>query len=350
MFCFYYIYMNSYSKILIDNEQRYHQRYADLSSLVCQLPKNTVLYDMSRVIVDRLICSSLNSKTGIKISFDTPLNNARDLNITRPAVLRQYYGKVSEDSTQESDTSERYTYGSGSGTSSVGMDPKNFVTRPLSFEMTAMIDIIFRLLSENREHFNLTQANMDVKFNHCTVLLYYSGDDLKNVSSLGYHTDCVYLSRDGSFDNKANSQAENTPAVIYSIGDSRTLNWKKRYMHTSSSGRTKWVDTSCDKMIFELGSDTLTVINPLDERPLRRNGSIFRSQFQHGGVNVSGDKFSVGLVFRVVVPKKMYYKIDDTQLYDDSSTSGGNVVTGCLGFDFHAFHRNLSILYHNTLF
>ena len=69
-------------------------------------------------------------------------------------------------------------------------------------------------------------------------------------------------------------------------------------------------------MAFELGSDTLTVIDPLDERPLRRNDSIFKSYFQHGGVNVSRHKFSVGFVFRVVVRKKLDCKTDDTQLYD----------------------------------
>ena len=89
---------------------------------------------MSRIILDRLICSRLNSKNGIKLSFDKPLNNALQLNITRPAVLRQYFGKVVQSSEREEKMSMRYTYGCGSGASSVGMDPLNYVTRPLYFE------------------------------------------------------------------------------------------------------------------------------------------------------------------------------------------------------------------------
>ena len=111
---------------------------------------------MRRVIVDRLICPPFNSRTGIKLSLEIPLNNACDLNITRPAVLRQYYGKVLDDRILESNISERYTYGSGSGIYSVGMDTTNFVTRPFSFEMSVMIDTIHEILIVNREHFNLT--------------------------------------------------------------------------------------------------------------------------------------------------------------------------------------------------
>ena len=147
-------------------------------------------------------------------------------------------------------------------------------------------------------------------------MLYYSGHGLKDVSSLGYHTDCVYSSRDGSFNNKANSQSENTPAVIYSIGDTIKLKWNKRVMHKSCGGSHKRVDISCENMSFALGSETLTIINPLYEKLLRRNDSRFKSHFQHGGVNVSRHQFSVGFVFRVVVPKKMYYKTDDTHLYE----------------------------------
>ena len=37
-------------------------------------------------------------------------------------------------------------------------------------------------------------------------------------------------------------------------------------------------------------------------------------QYLHGGVNVSGRKFSVGFVFRVVNNYAMYHRIDDTMV------------------------------------
>ena len=58
-----------------------------------QLPENKLLYDLSRIVIDELIRSRINSKCGIKLSLDKPLNNDISLNILRPVVLRQYFGK-----------------------------------------------------------------------------------------------------------------------------------------------------------------------------------------------------------------------------------------------------------------
>ena len=82
---------------------------------------NTLLYDFSRSVIDTLLHNPINSKNGLKLSIDTPLNNDACLNIHCPAVLRQYFGRQVENSGPDV---ERYTYSSGSGTSSVGMDPK----------------------------------------------------------------------------------------------------------------------------------------------------------------------------------------------------------------------------------
>ena len=95
---------------------------------MCQLPKNNLLYDFSRSVIDALLRNPINSKNGLKLSIDTPLSNDACLNIHRPAVLRRYFGRQVEKSSYKF---ERHIYGSGSGTSSVGMDPHKFVTRYL---------------------------------------------------------------------------------------------------------------------------------------------------------------------------------------------------------------------------
>ena len=77
--------------------------------MVIQLPENTLLYDLSRAIIDEVICSPINSDSGIKLSLDKPLNNDIDLNILRPVVLRHYFGK---EITNVNDKAQRYTYGS----------------------------------------------------------------------------------------------------------------------------------------------------------------------------------------------------------------------------------------------
>ena len=136
-----------------------------------------------------IISNSINSNLGIKLSVDKPMNDKECLNIHRPTVLRQYF--VKEMGTTN-DIIERYTYGSGSGTTSVGMNPHNYVTRSLCIEMICMIDDIYKILIENRSMFNMNDVDLKTKFNHCTVLLYYAGKGLEISTSLGYHTDCVY--------------------------------------------------------------------------------------------------------------------------------------------------------------
>ena len=147
---------------------------------------------MSRVIIDQVICAPINSKYGIKLSLDQPLNNSVDLNILRPAVLRQYFGKEYPSSSTTYQHSTRYTYGSGSGTSSVGIDPLNFVTRKMTPHMKCMAKDLHKLISQNREVMNLTSVNLSLEFNHCTVLIYYAGEHLKKVITWLPYRLCIF--------------------------------------------------------------------------------------------------------------------------------------------------------------
>ena len=79
---------------------------------------------------------------------------------------------------------ERYTYGSGSGTLSVDMDPQNFVTTSLSGEMNRMIDDIQKIWSDNWYLVNIYGIDLSTKLDHCTVLVYYDGRGLKKSTSL----------------------------------------------------------------------------------------------------------------------------------------------------------------------
>jgi len=166
------------------------------------------------------------------------------LNILRPAVLRQYYGLNVKDVVRQKHSVQRYTYGSGSGTSSVGIDPNNFVTREMSEDMKLMSIELNELLIKNRSHFKLDDANLDMPFNHCTVLVYYAGDSLKKHARLGMHSDCVYSVNTGFYVKKDNSQVQNTPTVIYSLGDTRSLHWSRRKRIVTPNGRSIW---ECDK-------------------------------------------------------------------------------------------------------
>ena len=99
-------------------------------------------------------------------------------------------------------------------------------------------------------------------------------------------------------------------------------------------------------MCFKLGSDTITVINPIDENPCSQKNIGNMRQYMHGGVNVSGEKFSVGFVFRVVSRVGLYHKTNDTLVTENKKS---DVFNGVLGLDLGEFHRNLLRVYCNTL-
>ena len=46
-------------------------------------------------------------------------------------------------------------------------------------------------------------------------------------SLLAFHSDCVYSIYDGKYFLLSNSHIENTAAVMYFLGNSKKLNWKK---------------------------------------------------------------------------------------------------------------------------
>jgi len=148
--------------------------------MVIQLSKKHLMGIYARNVIHSLITMPINSSEGIILSLDTPLNNTKNLNTLRPAVLRQYFANDVDVICKSEKFERRYTYGSGSGTSSVGMDPLNFVTRKMSPEMQYIGRNLHQLLIKNRSFFNLDGVNLDQCFNHCTVITYYAGGDLKS--------------------------------------------------------------------------------------------------------------------------------------------------------------------------
>ena len=115
-----------------------------------------------------MVCLPVNSKDGIKLSLDTPLNNRPCLNILCPGVLRQYFdrnvtgylGQNSSDSSENNTIVKRYTHGLGSGTSSVGMDIYNFMTQKTSDTMKYMADELHCIIKSNKTLLNMDGVDM----------------------------------------------------------------------------------------------------------------------------------------------------------------------------------------------
>ena len=80
---------------------------------------------LSRLIADRLVSSKFGTSDGIHLTIEKPYGTNPNFNIYRDSVLRQYFGL---DVSLKENMSQRYSYGTGGGISSVGIDPANFIT------------------------------------------------------------------------------------------------------------------------------------------------------------------------------------------------------------------------------
>ena len=94
-------------------------------------------------------------------------------------MLRQYYGANMDDIRGSSELIRGYTYGYRSGTSSVGIDPYNFVTRKITYKMEYITTELHELILHNKKFLNLKSADLSQELNHCTVIMYYDCDTLK---------------------------------------------------------------------------------------------------------------------------------------------------------------------------
>ena len=61
-----------------------------------------------------------------------------------------------------------------------------------------------------------------------------------------------------------------------------------------------------------------------------------KQQYIHGGVSVTGEKFSAGIVFRVVNTKEKYNLKDDTMVVSDMPHHN-EIIHGMLGLNLAMF-------------
>ena len=91
-----------------------------------------------------------------------------------------------------------------------------------------------------QDSLNLNNVDISTVFNHYLILIYYAIPSVKEISSIGYHTDITFDSNDNYLPSQKN-QRTNTSMVVYTLGNESTLywKWKLRYM--------KWVADRASK-------------------------------------------------------------------------------------------------------
>ena len=154
--------------------------------------------------------------------------------------------------------------------------------KPFSRELEKMACYLKVLLNQNSVLYGLEETELNHDFNSCAVLLYHSLEDIKSGSSIGWHCDTKYKS-DGTYSER-NTIMYNTPIVIVTIGENRTLCWRKRVRQTQTKSSSKWtVDNHVQHM--ELDDDSICIINPSDEKPHPCQSKDKIIQYQHGNVS-----------------------------------------------------------------
>jgi hypothetical protein len=259
------------------------------------LPLDTLPADHRQSLIsvfETLFDASWGSKEGIPIHTDAAGSNTPKCNITRPAVVRSHFGKELHDG---SDAQYQHRVDYGAGTHSVGTDPRRAEIRVMTPEMENFGIFMMKFLRETKIRCR-NNIDLDEEFNSVTALVYTGRDALpvNDGSSLGYHCDCNF-STTGVFNERTNTQKERTPTVVVTLGDQRVLHMKKRRVRASG----KWSDNCYGTLKFPLEANSIFLLHPDDEKPKKRAGQKYLSQYQHGILHVPHG-LSLSLVYRVV--------------------------------------------------
>ena len=289
-----------------------------------------------------LLLSDFDSIQGIPVEANQPLGcKVPIINLNRPAVLRVYYGL----SKKFTDTLNiiRPTYGPISSSSSVGMDPFNFTTKPMSLHLFHISRTIHSYIINTYPKDSCPPMND--YFNHCTFLI-YSGKNNNGASNstLSYHSDCTF-DHSGRYIVNRNSQKENTCVAVLTMGDSRVLHFKKRVAVEGGKGKRKWKVTDDVGKSFVLGNNSLFLLHPDDEKPRLRSKDVYLSQYVHGGVNIDNDNdLSLAMVFRVVSVDREYNAITSKLIPNDNDLKVGDSPNSdrnqCLNMALLNFKKN----------
>jgi len=160
--------LSSNLSVMFDNSM------SEIRSFQMKIMYPNSVMSLCRNVLDKLILTNIDSQDGISIVSEQPMGNGLMMNISRPGVLRQYYGlDVGE---REGNTIKRATYGFNS---SVGTDPNKFITKPFDSNLIGISNLIMNKLRNHNNGELCKKMNLNTVFNSCTVLPYTSIPGIK---------------------------------------------------------------------------------------------------------------------------------------------------------------------------
>ena len=277
---------------------------------IIPIPKYHYTRILSRNILDKLFFSDINSKHGMSIVSEQPMNNDIMLNISRPAVLRQYYGN--NVGYVKNNIVSRTTYGYKS---SVGTDPAKYITKPFDTDMHIMSKYVMSIIRKLYTEASTKVLDLTHEFNSCTVLTYFGDKTIKKQSKMAWHCDTKYNSN-GHYINKG--QVINTPVVIITYGHDHILNWRRVI-----NSNNKWVrDQTFHNIPMILNDEAFMLLHPFDEIPHKSSHSNDYLRYEHGNVQLPhNDGMSVSLVLRVMSTHHFYDDKNNQMMHQTDDTN-----------------------------
>lgn len=261
------------------------------------------------------------NKKGLTIAIESPkcCINYAEMNYDRNVPLRQYFGlQIKKDKTNNDVF--RYSYGVGSGESTVGGDVETTTTKPLTKIMVQICKELEKL--DELKKWTKAQKKMSTMyFNHVTILYYIMDNHEHRKIELKPHCDLEVTATNKV--KKGNSQVEGTPTVVISLQSDKKVNFYKRY---TTVDQKKFEDKLKLVHEFNMKDGDMFVLHPKDERVHCRkvwdnNSQTLKkedcaSQFKHGvkctidkGMN---RKLSISVCFRQVSTFKQYCPRNNT--------------------------------------
>ena len=206
--------------------------------------------------------------------------------VDNKVIPRMYFSKpIINDSTLPMNVTERYDYDARFplGYGAMAVDEENRIIHTWTTEMEKMAKGIWEAMSKDTRYARLCQEGNE--FNHCSIHLYRKNASIKP------HED---RRRNGR-----NSMKENTAVAVFTIGDDRTLTFRRKY--SDKEGNTMTEPAPC--YVFNQHEGCLFILDPSDEEhKMRRDhgGSRRKSALFVHGIEC-GNKtnyLSIAFVFR----------------------------------------------------
>jgi len=276
------------------------------------LHNNQALIIPVKEIFDDLFCNPTRTPwskgNGIVLTVDSCYGNEPTINIHRKSYLRQYYG-LDRAECQPINTEGvfRYTYGTGSGSTTVGTPINQLVFRPFSDQLKTIASNIEIFLQKKYQ----SDKTVVLKpFTSAVIITYI------NKMKIQEHRDQTFK-KDGTFDQTKNSQVQDTITAILCIGDPRLLNFS---FHRQTE---RCIEKVCNSKSFKLSHGTLVLLHPQDEVPLVRTFDVNQdlSFFKHSCNGVMEGQMSLGIVFRSTWGTYKVDKITGSIFSDDNENT-----------------------------